>query len=768
MNSHSVFPWRRRLTFIIVCCLLTGACADLIEIRPLRPVELSQPGRPTVVLDAANRPLAHLRGGRLGSPVALDRIAPVVAEAVIAVEDVRFRAHGGVDVRALGRAVVRNLRHSRVVEGGSTITQQLAKNSITGPARTVERKLVEASIAWQLEEQMSKDEILEHYLNTVYFGNGAYGVESAAHEYFGRPASDLTLPHAALLAGLLRSPATYDPRRHPHAARTRRNLVLGLMATHGRISEERAVTAQAAPLEVAEPTLRSWRAAYFVDHVLDILQQDSDFAFLGDTAQERAARVFAGDLRIETTLDAGWQQAAEDAVAATTPHTDDPDAAMVAIDPDTGGIRALIGGRDYFADQAIARFNLATDARRQPGSTFKPIVLASALQHGHTLDERYAAPAALRLPPVAGEPEAWQVANYDHAGYGTLDLRTATAFSVNVVYAQLIDDVGAERVATLAKELGIRSRLRPYRSLALGAEEVTVLDMASVQATLAAGGIYRRPSAISRITTADGDVLYERREPKGKRVLEQAVALQVTSALREVVESGTGLRARAGRPLAGKTGTTQDGADAWFVGYTPDMAAAVWLGFSSGRVPMTPPRTRITVEGGTWPSELFARFSLRALEQVPANDFTVPVPNVAGQPAARALQRLRRAGFDVSVTQQYSSRLPPDVVIRQHPPAGEDVVLPVGYRARLIVSTTTPVEVTVPDVLGLPADDAVAEARTAGLEPRVERRCPGDTPTCTGAVERARQVWEQFPEAGEATSSGEPLVMRVFPDSAQR
>ncbi|HSK97443.1 MAG TPA: transglycosylase domain-containing protein, partial [Euzebyales bacterium] len=400
---------RRRLAAVVGLCLLATACGDLVEVRPLRDVTLDQPRHPTVIVDATGRPLATLDSGRLATPVPLHAVAPVVAQAVIAVEDSRFHRHGGIDARALGRALVRNLRQADVVEGGSTITQQLAKNAVTGDAPTIERKLVEASIALQLEQQMSKDEILERYLNTVYFGNGAYGIEAAAQEYFDAPAGELELHQAALLAGLLRSPAHYDPRRHPKAATRRRTVVLRRMAAQGMISDAEARAAVARPLDVSSPTRRTWRAAYFVDHVLDELQDDDTFAVLGDTPAARAARVFDGDLRIETTLDPGWQQAAEDAVAATTPHADDPDAALVALDPGTGGIRALVGGRDYFADGEVARFNLATDARRQPGSTFKPVVLAAALRAGHDLDERYDAPAELVLPPVPGEAGPWRV-----------------------------------------------------------------------------------------------------------------------------------------------------------------------------------------------------------------------------------------------------------------------------------------------------------------------------------------------------------------------
>lgn len=764
MNTHLRNRRRRQFAIVALLALLSSGCGDMIEIRPLRPVTVSPPNRPTVIVDADGRTLAELTGDGLGHPVPLTQVAPALVDAVIAVEDVRFRSHDGIDLRALGRALVRNVRSARVVEGGSTITQQLAKNTATGSARTIERKLAEASIAWQLEQQLSKDEILERYLNSVYLGNGAYGVESAAREYFGRHARDLELPQAALLAGMLRSPARHDPRRHPRVARRRRDVVLRLMRVQGKISAADEAAARTEPVVVGAPRRRSWRAAYFVDHVLDLVQHDPMFDVLGDTPQARAMRLFTGDLNIETTLDADWQLAAEQALAATLSERGDPDGALVAIDPATGGIGALVGGRDYFGDGDAARFNLATDARRQPGSTFKPIVLAAALDAGHTLDEPFPAPRRIRLDPVAGEPEPWKVSNYGGTDFGEIDLHTATTWSVNVVYAQLIDALGAERVAALASDLGVRSDLRPYRSLALGAQEVTVLDMASVQATLAAGGLYRTPFAIARIT--DGDtVLYERGRSQGRRVLNQAVATQVTAALRDVVASGTGVRADAKRPLAGKTGTTQDGADAWFAGYTPDMAAATWIGFHDGRVPMVPPRTRTTVEGGTWPAEAFARFTLAALRDVPANDFTVRIPDVTNGSIEQARRRLSRAGFDVAVTERYSPSLPPGIVLDQDPPAGDHVSLPTGFRVEVTVTSTTPVTVAVPDVLGLDVELAAEQVRAAGLVPLVASACPGGSPTCTGAVERAGQVWEHAPPAGATVHTGDRVLLHTFPSA---
>ncbi len=768
LRSHvqPATPTRRRrplAAVALLCALLATGCGDLVEVRPLRPLELDRPARPTTIVDADGERLAELADDGLGLPVPLSRVAPVVADAVIAVEDTRFREHRGIDARALGRALVRNVRSGEIVEGGSTITQQLAKNTVTGADRTLERKLAEAGIAWQLEEELSKDEILERYLNAAYFGSGAHGIEAAAVEYFGVNASQLTLEQAALLAGMLRSPARYDPRRHPDAARTRRDLVLVRMRDQQRVSAGAARAALEAPLGVIPPRRhRSWRAAYFVDHVLSEIERDPAFDVLGTTPRERARRLFAGGLRVETTLDPTWQQAAEEALGATLTRPDDPDGAMVGLDPATGAIRALVGGRDYFADDDAARFNLATDARRQPGSTFKAVVLAAALADGVTLDETFSAPPRIRLDPVPGERGPWTVTNHGGRDFGTVDLTTATAWSVNVVYAQLIDRIGARRVARLARRMGVRSPLRAYRALALGAQEVSVLDMATVQATLAGGGVHRRPVAVERIL--DGDtVLWERPDDTGRRVLDQSVALRVTATLKGVVEQGTGVRADARRPLAGKTGTTQDDADAWFAGYTPDLAAAVWIGYHERRIPMVPPRTPTTVEGGTWPAEAFARFTLAALGDVPANDFTVRIPEVGGSAVGPARRRLKEAGFDVTVEERYSASLPPGLVLAQEPRPGREVALPIGYRTTLTVSTTTPEHVTVPDVLGMDLAAAADRLRTVGLVPQRSQSCPGGTPTCTGAVERSGQVWESAPAVGATVSTGDRVLLRAFP-----
>jgi len=663
----------RALCALLLLALVLSGCRQVVELAGVEDVELPVPAESSVITAADGSVLTTLHGGEDREMVPLERVPKVLRDAVVAVEDARFLAHSGVDARAVARALAENLDQGRVAQGGSTITQQLVKNAFTGGERTLRRKAVEATVALSLEQRYTKDAILERYLNTVYFGHGAYGVATAARRYFAVEVEALSLPQAALLAALVRSPAADDPHAAPQRARERRDLVLTRMAEQGLAGAEEIAAARSAPLGLVPLTPAPRLAPLFVDHVRGLLVSDPAFAVLGGDAAARERRLSRGGLTIETTLDPRWQNAAEDAVTATVPLPSDPQAVLVAVSPSDGAVRAMAARREPGDEGGL---NLATRALRQPGSTFKALVLATALTEGHTLDETY--PAGSSVTVAGGEGEApWTVANHEGHDPGVVTLGAATAHSVNTVYARLITAVGPGDVVVTAQAAGVDRALRPLPSLALGAQEVTPLEMAVVAGTLAAGGEHRAPWLVERILGPDGAVLYQSGGPGATQALEPAVAWLTTAALRRTVVEGTGRRADLRRPLAGKTGTSSDSADAWFLGYTPDLAAAVWIGFPEGRVPMEPPRTRIRVEGGNWPAELFARFGARALADVPAHEFVPPVPqdgratlglvpDVTGLPAEPAAAMLERAGLLTSPLPAAASA----TVSGQTPPAG--------------------------------------------------------------------------------------------------
>lgn len=630
---------------------------------------------------------------------------------------------------------------------------------------------------------------------------------ASAHRAAGRTAAHRARDHALCQCA--------SPLANPDAARDRRDLVLGLMLEQDLVDAAAAGVARATPVEVVAPsTGDGWRHPYAVDHALDELQHDPVFHVLGATPAERATRLFGGGLTIETTIDPTAQVQAEQAVAATLVDPDDPRAALVAIDPRSGQVRALVGGRDHDdPTDPVARFNLATDGRRQPGSAFKPLVLAAALEDGWSLEDVLPAPAALTLAGGEGGAD-WTVTNSGGQAYDDLTLRTATALSVNVVYAQLVDAVGAEAVVDMAGRAGTTSTLRPLGSIALGAQEVSPLEMATVTSTLAAGGVHRDPTIISRIIDRDGVVIWEHPQGQGTQAIDPAVAGQVTLALQDVVSSGTGVGAALGRPVAGKTGTSQDNADAWFTGFTPDLAVAVWLGFPEGRIPMVPPRTRVEVQGGGWPAEIFARFATAALADVVATPFalagddlvtvqvdltrdclpndytprgligergyvagtepveacaepsgppTADVPPVLGLHAEQAVQALNAEGFAVIEQPEFSAAVP-GTVLSQDPPSGAGQVLTgTGWVATITVASGDRTGTVVPDVLGRSVDVARQTLEAAGYAVEVRLSCPHGTTTCTGSVDRPGVVWQQAPDVGARVPLHSRTVVWAYP-----
>ena len=767
--------------------------------------------------------------------------------AVIAIEDERFYEHDGVDPRAIIRAFVTNAASGEIREGGSTITQQYVKNVIIAPGeiaeKTLRRKIIEAALSRQLEKRLSKKEILERYLNTVYFGKGAYGVQAAAFTYFQKPASRLNLAESALIAGVIRSPETYDPYEKPKAAKQRRNTVLDRMEQLGWVRPDAVAKAKRSGLGLKEArTTGEYPAPYFVDYVQRLIKFDPRFAVVGETLGARQNRLLQGGLRIYTTLDMDHQTAAEQAVRSNLPYENDPSGSLVSIEPDTGRVTAMVGGRDWFAsrkEDRYAKLNLAIVAEpnlgctsipgtkecanrapgtgRQAGSAFKPFALAAALDSGVSLSKTYKAAACMSFPG-ADAGKNWRVCNYEGSDFGSrLSLLEATVNSVNVVYAQLILDVGPEEGAELATEMGINTTLLATPSMVLGSNPVNALGMASAYSTFATNGVRNPPVAITRIVDGTtGETIYAD-ETEGERVLEPGVAYLVTTALEAVIQRGTGVRAQIGRPAAGKTGTAQEYRDAWFGGYTPDLAAAVWVGYPEGEIGMkancsgssTPCRTtRILsgsgVTGGSFPAEIWGDFMASALLGTPARDFEQPnvglitvvidsrtgclansftpdeyavsatfargtepekqcrsrrpgvkVPDVFSFPIEDARALMERRGFEVETVDEPSSTYPPGRVIGQDPEAGEKA--PEGSTVSLYVSIAGQDSSRVPDVLGYTRSAAENALHNAGFEVNVVTQSEG------GRGKRKNRVWKQSPSGGTEAREGSTVTIWVNP-----
>ena len=576
--------------------------------------------------------LAVLRGSEARTLIEYDQIADPMRHAIVAIEDRRFWEHDGIDLRGIGRALVADVQQQKVVEGGSTITQQFVKNALDRDQKTIGRKVREAALAWQLERPggWSKQKILTEYLNTIYFGNGAYGIQQAALTYFQHGAKDLTIAESALLAGIPADPSRYDPVANPDAAKARRRTVLRAMLEESKITAAQYADANAARLprldEVRLPGTEG-PAQHYVNYVK---QQLID--------KYGSAEVFGGGLKVRTTIDLELQQAARSAISKWLTDADGPSAALVAIDPRDGAVKAMIGGNNYRKSQ----FNLAVQGVRQPGSAFKPFVLATALQQGISPATRFASkPQSINL----GD-KYWIVGNYDDVYYGSIDLEKATVESDNAVYAQLTQLVGSKKVAATAKRLGIRSKLDGYYAIGLGAEAVTPLELARAYATLAHGGqradgaiFGNRPRVVEEVVR-QGRTRHN--TPRAFSALTSTQAGVVNSILQQAVKFGTGTRAYLpDRPVAGKTGTTENYGDAWFVGYTPQLVVAVWVGYPTTLRPMLTEFDGEPVTGGSFPAMIWKTFAEQALKGEEPQGFPAPsTPYVGPKLVVRRGERL--------------------------------------------------------------------------------------------------------------------------------
>ena len=552
--------------------------------------------------------------------VPLAQVPKPLRDAVIATEDARFYSHYGVDPTGIGRAIYQNFRRGRIVEGGSTITQQLAKVLFLTPDKSLDRKLKEAILAVELERRYSKDRILELYLNQIYFGHGAFGVEAAARTFFGKGVQELTLSESALLAGLPKAPATYSPFEHPDAAKRRRVIVLGRMVETGILKPDQAKRAGATELVLVPPERRRTTGQYFLDYVQQLLEQQfgADIVFKGGlhvytslspTMQLKAEHALREGLRaLESRRAAVAAKAAQGALVGV----ERPEGAILSLEPQTGYIKAMVGGYDFFKSE----FNRATQAHRQPGSAFKPFVFIAALESGLT-------PASVvdDSPieyPTGKSGKTWKPDNYDRRFRGPITLQQAIEDSINVVAVKVQEQVGVRRTVEVARRLGVESPLHENLSIALGTSDLTLLELTSAYGTLANQGMWMRPTAIRYVLDAQRKLL-EENAPQGKQALSPEIAFVATQMMRGTIERGTGAAAKSlGRPAAAKTGTTNDYSNAWFVGYTPKLATGVWVGYDR-------PRSLGHDETGSRVAvPIWTAFMTQALAGTPAEEFPIP------------------------------------------------------------------------------------------------------------------------------------------------
>jgi penicillin-binding protein 1A len=759
--------------------MVTAIASQLPQYDPAHQQKIAHDG---YIYDRNGQLLAVLRGKESRVILNTDQIAPIMKQAIVAIEDKRFYEHRGVDLHAIGRALLADIEHKSVVQGGSTITQQFIKNSYVADNRSIARKLKEAALAWQLEQRHKddKDWILTAYLNTIYFGNGAYGIGQAALTYFQKPASKLTLPEAALLAGIPRDPAQFDPVTNPKAAKERRRVVLDQMLQQGIIAADQYHAARSAampaPDHIRLPGTQEKQGQYFVNYVKQQLVSDDDYG---------PGAVFGGGLRVYTTLDTRLQKMARKAIAQVLKDPNGPQAALVAIDPRDGAIRAMVGGSNYRESQ----FNLAVQGERQPGSAFKPFVLATALDEGISPATHFTShPVVIPL----GD-KLWQVNNYEGEYLGSIDLESATIHSDNSVYAQLTSTVGPQNVARMARDAGIRSKLNSYFAIGLGAEAANPLEMARAYSTFANNGNRIDGSILGNEPRAIVKIGKNKNKPVAHRVLSPTKTAILNGILQKVVTEGTGHRAAlSDRPVAGKTGTTEDFGDAWFVGYVPQLTVAVWVGYPRELKPMLTEYHGDSVAGGTFPAEIWHTFMEKALPYLHDDPQSFPstytpygsphevvfrdghlqldngecnyvrsilffdgqepdrtanckpneveVPDLVGQPVQAARARLAGQPLTPSIVYQVARPAQKlNVVLEQKPRKGH---LSAYDHVTLVVAK--PTHGIVPRLIGLPVERAQAKCERRGLKVDVEETQKGPS----------GRVIFQLPRAGVAAAPG--------------
>jgi penicillin-binding protein 1A len=602
----------------VVAAAFTSANGVLnnCDLATLKPVSI---GENSFVYAADGSLLGAIPAERNRQPVTLEGMSQWVTEATVAVEDRRFYEHGGLDYEGIVRAAVKNLESGHVVQGGSTITQQLVRNLYIGNERSLERKIKEACLARKVEKGHTKDWILTSYLNQVYFGNHAYGVEAAAQTYFAKHAKDLNIVQAALIAGMPQAPSVYDPFQRPNEAVRRRNEVLGAMLSAHYIDRAQHDKAVAAPLKLTR------------GHIYTKIREPFFFSYVREELISKygANTVRGGGLKVYTTIVPRFQKLAERAIKQTLYYPNDPAAAIVSINPKNGAIRAMtavIPGKKH------TQFNLAAQGRRQAGSSFKPFVLTEAIREGINPDSTMYLSAPFHWQPDPFS-EPWDVTTYGGDYSGPSTITQSTLRSDNTVYARLTLDLGPEKVVQLAHKMGIKTKLQPVASVGLGSNSVGVLEMAVAYATIAARGVRSEPMAIRKVVLPNGkvDAGAGWGHPKRKRVLSDGVAWQVARILKMNIQSGTGVGANPGFVAGGKTGTTEDWGDAWFAGITTTASTVVWVGYPNAKIPMTAVHG-IRVAGGTFPATIWRLFMVPAFSKHPPGDWPLPTNPVVWIP----------------------------------------------------------------------------------------------------------------------------------------
>jgi penicillin-binding protein 1A len=765
--------------------------------------------------------LAELHDGRNSEPIPYSAIPEVMVNAMLAAEDSEFFEHEGVDFSAIFSAAIDNILYD-TTRGGSTITQQVVKNAFVGSENTIRRKVTEAFVSAEVERRFSKERILEFYMNSVYFGGGAYGVKTAAEEFFNKDLNDIEIHEAATLAVLVRNPSLYNPRTRPEITLERRDAVIDQMADNEWITEDEATIAKARAIDVVDTPLRRGQADHVVAEVKRQLLNDRQFDFLGETNEERKVAIFGcpaddvaceggGGYQIFTTIDLGLQQKANEILQTWLPlpayeenlaacrkiypeeteeflatysltHSCSPTGALTMVDNHTGAVKVMASGLPF----EFSQFDLAVQGRRNPGSSFKPFALVAALEQGYTLGHSWSGASPIKIEcEFVCSPDGTNIWTVTNAGssLGVITLEQATASSVNAVYAQVSNEVGPPAIVDVARRMGItESSLNPVLSIVLGTSEVSTLEMANAYSNFATNGLHADDYLIARIVDADGNVVYEAQQDQ-VQVADPAIFSAAHRALAQVpTSSGTAPRADIGRPQGGKTGTHQSYLDAWYVGYTPEYSTAVWVGYESKQVPLTNVvingQQYSRVFGGSVPAPIWAEFMsfvLDGLPEVPfpdepANieDYLIPpqtiVPSVVGLDRSEAVARLKDAKLNPSVTEVPSLEPAGQVVAQSRAPGAS---VPEGSGIGISVSSGVPPTGQMPSFVGMTVDEALEAARVFEESTGVNLSVFTE-PTFTTDPNLVGRVVSQTPAAGaNLTGTGTVTVYvgELDPDS---